>query len=206
MNQAQNMYQQAIKADPSNARNLRTYANFLKNVRGDMDQADQMYLQAIAADPADATILGNYANFLNTVRGDMDQAQNMYHRAITADPHHANNLGNYAQILFAKSDDMKAISLTEKAITLASDDERPLLAECHFYLFAHSPEHRKESGRALKALLADGVTTGDWSFEMNLKRLRLEEDPRLNLLKAVARTLEDGDMARLDAFEEWRDL
>ena len=206
MNQAQNMYQQAIKADPSNARNLRTYANFLKNVRGDMDQADQMYLQAIAADPADATILGNYANFLNTVRGDMDQAQNMYHRAITADPHHANNLGNYAQILFAKSDDMKAISLAEKAITLASDDERPLLAECHFYLFAHSPEHRKESGRALKALLADGVTTGDWSFEMNLERLRREEDSRLELLKAVARTLEDGDTSRLDAFEEWRDL
>ena len=206
MNQAQNMYQQAINADPSNARNLRTYANFLKNVRGDMNQADQMYLQAIAADPADATILGNYANFLNTVRGDMDQAQNMYHRAITADPHHANNLGNYAQILFAKSDDTEAISLTEKAIALADNDNTPLLTECHYYLFSHSPEHRKESGGALKALLAEGVTTGDWSFEMNLERLRREEDPRLELLEAVARTLKDGDMARLDAFEEWRGL
>ena len=50
------------------------------------------------------------------------------------------------------------------------------------------------------------MTTGDWSFEMNLERLRREEDPRLEMLKAVARTLEDGDMARLDAFEEWRDL
>ena len=136
----------------------------------------------------------------------MDQAQDMYQRAITADPHHANNLGNYAQILFAKSDDKKAISLVEKAISLASDDEKPLLAECHFYLFAHSPKHRKESGGALKALLAEGVTTGNWSFEMNLERLRREEDPRLNLLEAVARTLEDGDTSRLDAFEEWRDL
>ena len=72
--------------------------------------------------------------------------------------------------------------------------------------FTVSPEHRKESGRALKKLLADGVTTGDWSFEMNLERLRREEDPRLELLKAVARTLEDGDTSRLDAFEEWRDL
>ena len=136
----------------------------------------------------------------------MDQAQNMYHRAITADPHHANNLGNYAQILFAKSDDTEAISLTEKAIALADNDNTPLLTECHYYLFSHSPEHRKESGGALKALLAEGVTTGDWSFEMNLERLRREEDPRLELLEAVARTLEDGDMARLDAFEEWRDL
>nr|WP_315546513.1 hypothetical protein [Actinomyces oris] len=50
------------------------------------------------------------------------------------------------------------------------------------------------------------MTTGDWSFEMNLERLRREEDPRLELLKAVPRTLEDGDTSRLDAFEEWRDL
>ena len=45
-------------------------------------------------------------------------------RPATSTAHHATHLGNYAQLLFAKSDDMKAISLTEKAITLASDDER----------------------------------------------------------------------------------
>ena len=101
---------------------------------------------------------------------------------------------------------MKAIILTEKAITLANDDERSLLAECHFYLFAHSPEHRKESGRTLKKLLADGVMAGGWSFEMNLERLRSEEDPRTDLLEAVAQALEDGDTSRLDAFEEWRDM
>ena len=127
-------------------------------------------------------------------------------RPATSTAHHAIRLGNYAQLLFAKSDDTKAISLTEKAISLAGDDEKSLLTECHFYLFAHSPNHRKDSGRALKALLADGVTTGDWSFEMNLERLRSEEDPRLELLEAVTQTLGDGDMSRLDAFEEWRDL
>ena len=67
-------------------------------------------------------------------------------RPATSTAHHATHLGNYTQLLFAKSDDMEAISLAEKAITLASDDEGPLLAECHFYLFAHSPGHRKESG------------------------------------------------------------
>ena len=206
IDQAQHMYQQAIEANPNNATNLGNYALFLETMSGDMDQAQYMYQQAIEADPTNTRNLGNCATFLHTVRGDMDQAQKMYHRAITADPHHANNLGNYAQLLFVKSDNMKAIILTEKAITLANDDERSLLAECHFYLFAHSPEHRKESGRTLKKLLADGVTTGDWSFEMNLERLRSEDDPRLNLLEAVARTLGDGDMSRLNAFEEWRDL
>lgn len=127
-------------------------------------------------------------------------------RPATSTAHHATHLGNYAQLLFAKSDDMKAISLAEKAITLASDEERPLLAECHFYLFAHSPEHRKESGGALKSLLADGVTTDDWSFEMNLERLKHEENPRMELLEAVAQALRDSDTSRLDAFEEWRDL
>ena len=200
------MFQRAIDADPTNATVLGVYAIFLDTVRGDMDQAQQMYQQAIDADPHHATNLGNYAIFLHTVRGDMDQAQQMYQQAIDADPHHANNLGNYAQLLFTKSDDTEATSLAEEAITLASDEERPLLAECHFYLFAHSPKHRKDSGGALKALLADGVTTGDWSFEMNLERLRSEEDPRLELLEAVTQTLGDGDMSRLDAFEEWRDL
>ena len=159
--QAQDMYQRAIDAEPTNARNLRNYANFLHTARGDMDQAQNMYQRAITADPHDATTLGAYATFLHTERGDADQAQDMYQRAIDADPNDAINLGNYAQILFAKSDDMKAIRLAEKAITLTGDEERPLLAECHFYLFAHSPEHRKESGGALKALLTDGMTTGD---------------------------------------------
>ena len=127
-------------------------------------------------------------------------------RSATLTAHHATHLGNYAQLLFAKSDDMEAIRMAENAITLASDDERPLLAECHFYLFSYSPKHGKESGRPLKTLLADGVTTGDWSFEMNLERLPREEDPRLKPLEAVARTLRDGDTSRLDAFEEWRDL
>ena len=165
-----------------------------------------MYQRAITADPTNATNLGAYALFLHTKRGEIDQAQEMYQRAIDANPYDAVSLGNYAQILFAKSDDMKAISLAEKAISLASDEEKPLRAECHFYLFAHSSKHRKKSGRALKSLLADGVTTGDWSFEVNLERVRREKGPRLELLEAVARTLEDGDMSRLDAFEEWRNL
>ena len=41
---------------------------------------------------------------------------------------------------------------------------------------------------------------------MNLEQLLREENTRLNLLEAAARTLGDGDTSRLDAFEEWRDL
>ena len=205
MVQAEQMYQRALDADPTNATALHAYAGFLQQV-GDTVQAEQMYQRAIDADPTNARILCTYGNFLTNIRGDIDQAQDLYQWALDANPTNTTALSSCAQLLFAKSDDMKAISLAEKTITLACHYEKSLLAECHFYLFAHSPKHRKESGKALKTLLAEGVTTGDWSFEMNLERLRREEGPRLELLETVARTLEDGNTSRLDAFEEWRDL
>jgi len=68
------------------------------------------------------------------------------------------------------------------------------------------PRRLDSNASIFNTFLTDGATTGDWSFEMILKMLREEENPRRELLEAVARTLEDGDMARLDAFEEWRDL
>ena len=41
---------------------------------------------------------------------------------------------------------------------------------------------------------------------MNLEQLLREENPRMELLEAVAQALGDGDTSRLDAFEEWRNL
>lgn len=68
------------------------------------------------------------------------------------------------------------------------------------------PRRLDSNASIFNTFLTDGATTGDWSFEMNLERLRREEDPRLELLEAMAHTLKDGDTSRLDAFEEWRDL
>ena len=70
----------------------------------------------------------------------------------------------------------------------------------------HSHEHRRSSGQAVTSLLAQGVTTGDWSFDANLERLRREEDPRLPLTEALTRALESGRTAELQSFDEWRGL
>ena len=102
--------------------------------------------------------------------------------------------------------DEKGVKFAERALGLAEQGEEMLCAECHFCLFMHSPRHRIASGRALKALLADGVTTDDWLFEGNLERLRQEEDPRYELAREVAEALRTGDTSALDDFEEWRDL
>ena len=167
------------------------------------DRAQEMFEQAINVDPTNAINLGNYANFLWTIRSDHDQAQDMYDRAIKADPNHANNLGNYSQILFATGRDEAATALATRALPLAGPDEKPLVAECRFYLFAHSPQHRRKSGKRLRDLLAAGVTTGSWSFEPNLERLRREKDPRHDLVRDVADALSSGDTQTLESRGEW---
>ena len=200
---AQAMYDRAIDADPNNADTLGNYAIFLKNVRHDHDQAEAMYDRAIDADPTNADNLGNYAIFLTDVRHDHDRAQAMYERAIDADPTNARNLGNYSQLLFATGRDEAAIALATRTLSLAGPGEKPLVAECRFYLFAHSPEHRRESGENLRDLLAAGVTTGSWSFEPNLERLRREKDPRYDLVRGVADALNSGDTQTLESRGEW---
>jgi len=203
---AQEMYERAIDADPNNANNLGNYATFMWTIRHDYDQAEAMFGRAITADPNHANTLGNYALFLKNVRGDHDRAQEMYERAITADPNNANNLGNYSQILFATGRDEAATALATRALPLAGPDEKPLVAECRFYLFAHSPQHRRESGENLRDLLAAGVTTGSWSFEPNLERLRREKDPHYDLVRDVADALSSGDTRTLEARGEWYTL
>jgi len=44
-------------------------------------------------------------------------------RPATSTAHHPTHPGQHTPLFFAKSDDMKAISLTEKTITFATDDE-----------------------------------------------------------------------------------
>jgi len=204
--QAEKLYKQALTIDPNNANNLGNYAILLTDIRHDHNQAEKLYKQALTIDPNNASVLGNYANLLTDIRHDHDRAEELYKQAIAIDPNNANNLRNYSQLLFVTGRDEEGVEFAERALKLAEQGEEALCAECHFYLFMHSPRHRITSGRALKTLLADGVTTGDWSFEENLERLRREEDPRYELAQAVAAALRTGDTSALDDFEEWRDL
>ena len=179
------------------------YAVFLETVRRDSDRAEAMFERAITADSTDADNLGNYAVFLKTVRREYDRAEAMYERAITADPTNTHILGNYSQLLFAIGRDETAIVLATRALSLSNPDEKSIVTECRFYLFAHSLEHRRESGENLRDLLAAGVTTGSWSFEPNLNRLRREKDSRYDLVRDVADALSSGDTQTLESRGEW---
>mgnify|MGYP001687509194 CR=1 FL=1 len=204
--EAADLLQEISSANPSDADLLGFYAVFLTDIRHNHDRAEKIYEQAIKADPNDADLLSIYAFFLTEIRHNHDRAEEIYEQAIKADPNNANNLGIYSQLLFVTGRDEEGLEFAERALKLAERGQEALCAACHFCLFMHSPRHRTASGRALKALLADGVTTGDWSFEGNLERLTQEEDPPYELARAVAEALRTGDTSALDDFEEWRDL
>jgi len=172
-------------------------------VKQTLQEADEFLHKFTSKSTPNSDSFGLYALFLTDVRHDHDRAQEMYERAIDADPNHARNLGNYSQLLFATGRDEAAIALATRTLSLAGPGEKPLVAECRFYLFAHSPEHRRESGENLRDLLAAGVTTGSWSFEPNLERLRREKDPRYDLVRDVADALSSGDTQTLESRGEW---
>ena len=200
---AEAMFERAITADPTDADNLGNYALFLTDVRREYDRAEAMYERAITADPNHARNLGNYATFMWTIRHDYNQAEAMFKRAIDANPTNTHILGNYSQLLFAIGRDETAIVLATRALSISNPDEKSIVTECRFYLFAHSLEHRRESGENLRDLLAAGVTTGSWSFKPNLERLRREKDPRYDLVRDVADALRSGDARTLEARGEW---
>lgn len=179
------------------------YAVFLETVRRDSDRAEAMFERAITADPNHARNLSNYATFMWTIRHDYNQAEAMFKRAIDANPTNTHILGNYSQLLFAIGRDETAIVLAIRALSLSNPDEKSIVTECRFYLFAHSLEHRRESGESLRDLLAAGVTTGSWSFKPNLERLRREKDPRYDLVRDVADALRSGDTQTLESRGEW---
>ena len=185
------------------SRNLLTEDRAMESL---VQEAEYLLQEISSANPSDANLLGIYASFLTAIHQKYDRAEEIYEQAIKADPNNAIILRNYSQFLFLTGQDEKGAKFAERALKLAEQGEEALCAECHFYLFMHSPRHRITSGRTLKALLADGVTTGDWSFEGNLARLKQEEDPRYELARAVAEALRTGDTSALDDFEEWRDL
>ena len=185
------------------SRNLLTEDRAMESL---VQEAEYLLQIISSANPSDANLLGIYASFLTAIHQKYDRAEEIYEQAIKADPNNAIILRNYSQFLFLTGQDEKGAKFAERALKLAEQGEEALCAECHFYLFMHSPRHRITSGRTLKALLADGVTTGDWSFEENLARLKQEEDPRYELARAVAEALRTGDTSALNDFEEWRDL
>ena len=81
LDQAEKVYQRAVKADPKDAASLAYYADFLERCRHDIGQAEEYYHRAVEAAPQDVYNLRNYAKFLRAVRGNIEKADELERRA-----------------------------------------------------------------------------------------------------------------------------
>jgi len=187
--EAEDLYQKAMKSDPNGATNLGNYANFLRVVRDDHDEAEVMYKRAIEADPNDATSLGNYAAFLTDIRGKHDDAEAMYKRAINVGLNDANFLGNYATFLTdirGKHDDAEAMY---KRAMKADPNDANVLSNYAQMLLAQG---RPEGEGMLRNALNFPSNAPDLLVELNFYRLAHFSDEGADALAELKRLLTDG--------------
>ena len=82
---AEELYKQAIKADPKDWLSLAFYGSLLE-IAGKMDAAEEHFRRAVEINPKSKYALQNYAQFLTNVRGNKAEAKELERRAESA-PH-----------------------------------------------------------------------------------------------------------------------
>ena len=181
---AEKHYKKALELDPSNATNNSNYAGFLKNVTKDYDQAEKYYRKALQLDPDNADYNCNFAIFLKDIRQDYYGAQTHYKKSLEIEPDNANNNGNYAGFLFAIGRDKQAWSYLDTALRNCTDDT--LLAELHFYQYAHVPAEREKSLQLLKLLLTKGIRSIGFNLQPNVEGAKQDGHPDPEKLQLIA--------------------
>lgn len=97
------------------------YANFLKNVRGDMERAAEAYERAMKINSEHPYLLVSYARFLKDRGRDSDGARNYFERAAEHDRQSADALWGYADYLYKSGNYMLAKVKYKKALELAEN-------------------------------------------------------------------------------------
>lgn len=172
-----------LKMDRLHPDELGGYANFLTDVRKDLEAAEEFYKRAIKADPKHAHSLGNYATFLHTIRKDHDIAEGLYKSAIEANPQDANNLGNYANFLTdIRKEHDSAERFYKRAIEADPSHANNLCNYATFLTVIRGNQDAAEAFyiRALDLKLNNNTTLGNYGqfligrgrFKEGLKRLR----------------------------------
>lgn len=117
--QADKIYEKALRRFPGNIYLLGSYAVFLADKARKPKQAEVYFKKAVEAQPENAENLANYAVFLQKVAKDFDGAEQMYRKAIELEPRHVYTLNNYAVFLTKVYKDYdRAERYFEKAIEL----------------------------------------------------------------------------------------
>lgn len=201
---AEALYKRALVADPNFAIGLSNYALFLTDIRKDHDSAEALHKRALVGDPNHANNFASYALFLTNIREDHDSAEAFFKRALDTDPNHANNLGNYAMFLFAQGKYSEGRVFLNRAFSTRKPSSA-LLAELHFYSYAHLWEESPNALHSLKAILHSGARSHDWNLDRNVAQSKSQGHPHPDLVAALAAVISDkAPIESLDAFPVWQ--
>jgi len=202
---ADRMYQVALDLAPGLLL-LRVNHAIAKQMLGEYAGAEERFRQAIEHAPNHAPGLASYALFLADVRKDASLAEKLYGQALRMAPKDANTLGNYAKMLFAQGRSQEGIARLRQALALLRPNDRPLLAELHFYAYAHRvPPPPAAPLTELKRLLLGGARSRVFPLAANVERAIQDGHPEPEFLQALAAVIGDkAEIKTLEAFQAWR--
>jgi protein O-mannosyl-transferase len=97
--EAEACYKKALQIDPTRSFTLSNYAQFLFDVRKDLNGAEAFHKRAVEGGSTDAYSLVRYATFLDSVRNDADKAEDLFKSALQLAPKDGFARSRYAQFL-----------------------------------------------------------------------------------------------------------
>ncbi|EYU21645.1 hypothetical protein ABFS82_09G092500 [Erythranthe guttata] len=98
-------YEMMIQANPGNPLLLTNYAQFLKEVKGDLAKAEEYCGRAILANPSDGNALSLYADLIWQTQKDAVRAESYFNQAVKSDPNDCYVLASYARFLWDAEDE-----------------------------------------------------------------------------------------------------
>ncbi|KAL7099713.1 hypothetical protein ACP275_09G102000 [Erythranthe tilingii] len=98
-------YEMMIQANPGNPLLLANYAQFLKEVKGDLAKAEEYCGRAILANPSDGNALSLYADLIWQTQKDAVRADSYFNQAVKSDPNDCYVLASYARFLWDAEDE-----------------------------------------------------------------------------------------------------
>jgi Tfp pilus assembly protein PilF len=110
MNTKDRTFIEAIKADPTDLKQLESYADWLTDHMYEIDQAEEVYNYALLVAPTSGHLKYRRAELLSEVRGRHAEAELAYRAALLLDPAHCGALVGYGRLLLDVFDDVAGAS------------------------------------------------------------------------------------------------
>lgn len=206
LEQAERLYREACRANPSNPMALGSLASFIwtRGREGGANEAEYYFQRALEADFTNPETLSSYANFLWRARNRAEEALDYYQQSVELNPASFRTLANYSQLLFIQGDLGRACSYAKTAA--ARSQSKILQLEANFYLYAHdtSSDAKLTYLQNIKWLIKQGVRSPDWDLSPTVRAVAAHEDKNAIFVGALSEVISANATPEiLEQFRLW---